>query len=66
MGHVDVDQRAVVEDLALGGMDEAHPAHIGSQLVDLVKAAIGQRQRFAAVLLQAQVAAPENHRQRWG
>ena len=33
---VQVHQRAVPHDLALGGADEAHAAHLGRQLVDLV------------------------------
>ncbi len=59
VGHVDVDQDAVVHDLALGGVDKAHPAHVGRQLVDLVKGAVVQGQRCLAVLRLAQV---EHHK----
>ena len=36
MGHVDIDQRAVAHNLALGRVDEAHTAHVGRKLIDLV------------------------------
>jgi len=55
MHHVDVDQRAVVHDLALGRVDEAHAAHVRRQLVDLIERARVERQRRLAVRLFAQV-----------
>ena len=41
--------------IRLGRMDEPHPAHIGGQLVDLVKGAIFERKRGLAVLRFSQV-----------
>ncbi len=55
VGHVDVDQRTVVHDLAFGGVDEAHPAHVGCQLVDLIERSIAYFQCPDAVLLPAQI-----------
>jgi hypothetical protein len=43
VGHVEVDQAAVAHDLALGGVDEPHPAHVGRELVDLVEGLAGRR-----------------------
>jgi hypothetical protein len=36
VAHVGVDQQAVVEDLALVGVDEAHAAHVRGELIHLV------------------------------
>src|SRR5262245_9818052 len=36
LNHVRVDQCTVVHDLAFGTMDEAHTAHVCSQLIDLI------------------------------
>jgi len=53
--HVNVDQHAVVHDLALGRVDESHPAHVRGQLVHLVERAVAQRQCRAAVRRLTQV-----------
>ena len=37
MSHVNVDQGAVVHDLGLSGMNEAHAAHVRRQLVHFVE-----------------------------
>ena len=55
MRHVDVDQHAVVHDLALGRVDEAHAAHVGRELVDLVEGAAVQGQRGPTVRRLAQI-----------
>ena len=55
MDHMYVDQGAVVHDLALGRMDEAHASHIGRQLVHLVKSTVIQNESGSAILFLAQV-----------
>ena len=53
MGHVDIDQHAVVHDLAFGGMNEAHAAHVGGQLIHLVQRAAIQAKAFRQFLPRA-------------
>ncbi len=56
---MDVDQRAVVHDVALSRVDEAHPSHIRRQLVYLVKRAAVDGQRLPAVVRLPQIQQPE-------
>ena len=52
LDRVEVDQRVVVEDRGVVARDEAHPAHVGRERVDVVDAA----GRLEGLLAQAQVA----------
>ncbi len=55
VGHVEVDEGAVVHYLALGGVDKAHATHVGRQLVDLIEGAIPKSESGLAVLGLSQV-----------
>jgi len=55
VGHVDVDQGAVAHDLALGRMDEPHPAHVGRKLIDLAGGLVSDPDGGLAGGLLAQV-----------
>src|SRR5882762_6895217 len=59
MRHMDVDEGAIVHDLALGRMDKSHSTHISSQLVHLVELAACDCQRGFAVLSAAEVQQPK-------
>jgi hypothetical protein len=52
MSHVDVDERVVAHDLALGRVNEPHATHIGGELIHLVelcRPAIGQPECLLAI-----------------
>ena len=62
---MDIDQGAVVHDLGLGRMDKAHPAHVRSQLIDLIEAVPVQLQCSLAIFLFAQIQQEELIRPGW-
>ena len=39
VSHIDVDENAIAHDLGFRRMDEAHPPHVGGELVNLIKRA---------------------------
>src|SRR5213593_1585468 len=53
VGHVQVDQGVVAHDLALGGVNETHAAHVCGQVVDLVEPVARQRYGLPAARLVA-------------
>src|SRR5467141_69765 len=59
MNHVDVDERTIAHDFALGRVDESHPAHVRRELINDIECTRFQGQRCLTVLLLAQVEQPE-------
>ncbi len=56
---MDIDQGAVPHDLAFGRVDEAHAAHVGGQLEDLVEGPLRRFDRGPAVFFVPEVQNPE-------